>query len=116
MGIELFVLDDGWFGNRNGDKSSLGDWYVNLEKLPNGISGLANQIEELGMKFGICIEPEMVNKESKLYKEHPDWVLNTPGRRMSHGRNQFVLDFSREDVIDVSLNTYMANVKKDASF
>ena len=113
MGIELFVLDDGWFGNRNGDKSSLGDWYVNLEKLPNGISGLANQIEELGMKFGICIEPEMVNKESKLYKEHPDWVLNTPGRRMSHGRNQFVLDFSREDVIE-GIYSQLENVFQDA--
>nr|MDE7051630.1 alpha-galactosidase [Lachnospiraceae bacterium] len=113
LGIELFVLDDGWFGNRNGDKSSLGDWYVNLEKLPNGISGLANQIEELGMKFGIWIEPEMINKESKLYQEHPDWVLNTPGRRMSHGRNQFVLDFSREDVIE-GIYSQLESVFQDA--
>ena len=113
LGIELFVLDDGWFGKRNDDTSSLGDWYVNLEKLPNGIPGLAKQIEELGMKFGIWIEPEMINKESRLYKEHPDWVLSTPGRRMSPGRNQFVLDFSREDVVN-GIYSQLENVFQDA--
>ncbi|MBO5484715.1 MAG: alpha-galactosidase [Lachnospiraceae bacterium] len=99
-GIELFVLDDGWFGKRNDDTSSLGDWYVNLEKLPNGIAGLAKKVEQLGIRFGLWIEPEMVNKDSDLYRNHPDWVLATPGRRMSHGRNQYVLDFSREEVVD----------------
>lgn len=100
LGIELFVLDDGWFGKRNDDTSSLGDWYVNLEKLPDGIAGLAEKVEKLGIRFGLWIEPEMVNKDSDLYRKHPDWVLATPGRRMSHGRNQYVLDFSREEVVD----------------
>lgn len=113
LGIELFVLDDGWFGKRNNDTSSLGDWYVNLEKLPNGISGLARQIENMGMKFGLWIEPEMINKDSRLYREHPDWVLSVPNRRMSHGRNQYVLDFSREDVID-GIYGQLENIFKDA--
>lgn len=99
-GIELFVLDDGWFGERNDDTCSLGDWYVNLEKLPDGVPGLAKKVVDLGMKFGIWIEPEMVNHDSELYKKHPDWAFQTPGRRMSHGRNQHVLDFSKEEVVD----------------
>lgn len=100
VGVELFVLDDGWFGKRNNDYTGLGDWVVNIEKIPSGIDGLAKKINELGMRFGIWIEPEMVNKESMLYKEHPDWVLRTPGRRMSQGRNQYILDFSREEVVE----------------
>lgn len=100
LGIELFVLDDGWFGKRNGDNSSLGDWYPNLEKLPDGISGLSNKINELGMEFGLWFEPEMVNRDSHIFNEHPEWVIHTPERSMSHGRNQFVLDFSRKDVRD----------------
>lgn len=99
LGIEMFVLDDGWFGKRNGDTSSLGDWYVNKEKLPNGIDGLAKKIEELGLNFGLWIEPEMINKESELYRSHPEWTIQTPNRKMSHGRNQFVLDFSRKEVV-----------------
>lgn len=99
LGIEMFVLDDGWFGKRNGDTSSLGDWYVNKEKLPNGIDGLAKKIEEMGLKFGLWIEPEMINKESELYRKHPEWTIHTPSRKMSHGRNQFVLDFSRKEVV-----------------
>lgn len=99
LGIEMFVLDDGWFGKRNSDTSSLGDWNVNKEKLPNGISGLAKKIEEMGLKFGLWIEPEMVNKESELYKKHADFAIHTPNRKMSHGRNQFVLDFSRTEVV-----------------
>ncbi|WP_159722522.1 alpha-galactosidase [Enterococcus sp. CSURQ0835] len=99
-GIELFVLDDGWFGTRNDDSTSLGDWFVNVAKLPDGLSGLGNKIEALGMKFGIWIEPEMVNKKSQLYQKHPDWVLQTPGRAMSQGRNQYVLDFSRPEVVE----------------
>lgn len=108
LGIELFVLDDGWFGKRNDDTTSLGDWFVNLEKLPNGVSGLGKKIVDLGMKFGIWIEPEMVNKESELYRKHPDWVLGTPGRILSHGRNQYVLDFSREEVVDEIFNQLTA--------
>lgn len=99
-GIELFVLDDGWFGTRNDDKQGLGDWFANTDKLPNGITGLAERIENLGMKFGLWFEPEMVNKNSDLFREHPDWIIQTPHRRSSHGRNQFVLDYSRKEVID----------------
>lgn len=100
LGIELFVLDDGWFGKRNTDTSSLGDWYPNLSKLPSGIAGLSEKIECLGMKFGLWFEPEMVNKESDLYEAHPDWILATPDRGSCHGRNQFVLDFSKKEVVD----------------
>lgn len=100
VGVELFVLDDGWFGERNNDQAGLGDWFVNKEKLPSGIDGLAKKINGLGMKFGLWIEPEMVNKESLLYRNHPDWMLSTPGRRASQGRNQYVLDFSRKEVVE----------------
>lgn len=100
VGVELFVLDDGWFGERNSDKAGLGDWDVNLKKLPSGIDGLAKKIEDMGMKFGLWIEPEMINKDSKLYQEHPDWLLATPGRFESPSRFQHVLDFSRKEVVD----------------
>lgn len=100
LGIELFVLDDGWFGSRNDDSSSLGDWFENKKKLPNGIKGLADKITAIGMKFGLWIEPEMVNKDSILYTQHPDWIIQVPGRRVSHGRNQYVLDFSRKEVVN----------------
>jgi alpha-galactosidase len=99
-GVELFVLDDGWFGQRNNDHAGLGDWFANKDRLPNGLKGLAERIEALGMKFGLWFEPEMVNKDSDLYRLHPDWIIRTPGRRASHGRNQFVLDFSRDEVVD----------------
>lgn len=100
LGVELFVLGDGWFGERNDDTRSLGDWYPNLEKLPDGITGIAKRVEAEGMKFGLWFEPEMVNKNSRLYREHPDWILGDKGRRLSHGRNQYVLDFSRDEVVD----------------
>lgn len=100
VGVELFVLDDGWFGKRNNDQAGLGDWYVNKEKIPSGISGLANRIEKLGMKFGLWFEPEMVNKDSDLFRSHPDWILATPGRSQSQGRTQYVLDYSRPEVVD----------------
>ncbi len=100
LGIELFVLDDGWFGKRNDDKAGLGDWYPNLEKLPNGISGLAKKINDLNMKFGLWFEPEMVNKDSDLYRKHPEWTLKTPNRNSCHGRNQYVLDFSNPKVVE----------------
>lgn len=100
VGVELFVLDDGWFGARNDDYRGLGDWYVNLEKLPDGISGLSRKIEAMGLKFGLWVELEMVNKDSDLYRAHPDWIIGAPGRFESHGRHQHVLDFSRKEVVD----------------
>ena len=100
VGIELFVLDDGWFGERNDDYRGLGDWYPNTNKLPSGISGLSKKVNDLGLSFGLWIEPEMVNKDSELYRNHPDWIISTPNRSDSHGRNQYVLDFSRHEVVD----------------
>ncbi len=98
LGCELFVLDDGWFGARNNDHAGLGDWYVNREKLPDGITGLAKKITKMGMQFGLWIEPEMVNKDSDLYRMHPDWILHTPNRSSSHSRNQYTLDLTRYEV------------------
>src|SRR5699024_7036281 len=100
IGVELFVLDDGWFGKRDGDNCSLGDWYPNLKKLPGGIKGLAEKIEALGMKFGLWFEPEMTNKDSDLFRSHPDWLLADIRRTYCHSRNQYVLDFSKEEVVD----------------
>ena len=99
-GVELFVLDDGWFGARSNDHAGLGDWVANRERLPRGIKGIADRIEEMGMKFGLWFEPEMVNKDSDLYRKHPDWILCAPGRTPSPSRNQYVLDFSRPEVVD----------------
>ncbi len=98
MGVELFVLDDGWFGNRNDDNAALGDWDVNTAKLPQGLSGLSEEIHKMGLKFGLWIEPEMVSENSELYRKHPDWCLQMPRRQPSRGRYQLVLDLSREDV------------------
>ena len=100
LGVELFVLDDGWFGHRNDDHSSLGDWYVNRRKLPNGLSGLIDRVNALGLKFGLWIEPEMISEESDLYREHPDWALSVPGRKPAVSRDQLVLDLSRKEVAD----------------
>ncbi len=97
-GIELFVMDDGWFGKRNHDKCSLGDWTVNTKKLPHGIKGIAEKVESLGMKFGIWVEPEMVNEDSDLFRAHPDWAVRIPGRHHSEGRNQMLLDFTKSEV------------------
>jgi alpha-galactosidase len=99
-GVELFVLDDGWFGQRCHERAGLGDWVANPERLAEGIEGLAEKIENLGMKFGLWFEPEMVNKDSELYRAHPDWIIETPGRHSCHGRFQYVLDFSRKEVVD----------------
>lgn len=99
-GIELFVMDDGWFGKRNDDNSGLGDWAVNEEKLGETLSSLIKRVNSLGLKFGIWVEPEAVNEDSDLYREHPDWVIGVPGRLPVRGRNQLVLDFSRKDVVD----------------
>lgn len=100
LGIELFVLDDGWFGHRNDDTTSLGDWFVNPAKLPNGLSWLADRVNALGMELGLWFEPEMISKDSKLFAEHPDWMIQTPGRVPCQGRNQYVLDFSRDEIVD----------------
>lgn len=99
-GIELFVLDDGWFGKRDDDTSSLGDWDVNRKKLPGGLRQLGDRIARLGMQFGLWFEPEMVNEDSELYRNHPDWVIHVPDRPRSTGRYQLVLDYSRTDVCD----------------
>lgn len=94
LGIELFVLDDGWFGKRDDDTRSLGDWYPNRRKLPSGIKGLCEKINRLGLSFGIWVEPEMVNPDSDLFRAHPDWVISHPDYKPSLGRNQLVLDLS----------------------
>ncbi len=112
-GVELFVLDDGWFGERSSDHAGLGDWTANRERLANGITGLPERIEDLGMKFGLWFEPEMVNKDSDLYRAHPDWILETPQRRASHGRNQYVLDFSRKEIVDC-IYEMMAKILREA--
>jgi len=100
LGIELFVLDDGWFGKRDNDKTSLGDWFVDQNKLPEGLGHLANEVNSLGMQFGLWFEPEMISVDSDLYREHPDWCLHVPNRPNSESRNQLILDFSREDVCE----------------
>ncbi|MDM0524963.1 alpha-galactosidase [Clostridium perfringens] len=100
LGVELFVLDDGWFGKRNNDNAGLGDWNVNKEKFPNGLNEIIEYINKLGMDFGIWIEPEMVNKDSELYRSHPDWIIHDPNRKPSHTRNQYTLDFSKDEVVD----------------
>lgn len=100
FGAELFVLDDGWFGNRNDDSHGLGDWWVNEKKLPGGLKALSDHAESLGLKFGIWMEPEMVNTDSKVYQEHPDWVISDGVHDPCFGRHQLVLDLSQKDVQD----------------
>ena len=100
LGIEMLVMDDGWFGDRNTDHTALGDWFVNEEKLRGGLGKLTERINSLGMKFGIWFEPEMISPDSELYRAHPDWALQTSNRPMSIGRHQYVLDMSRPDVRD----------------
>jgi len=105
MGVELFVLDDGWFGKRDSDNCSLGDWVPDVKKLPNGITGLAQKITALGMKFGLWFEPEMISPDSDLYRAHPDWCLHVAGRSRTEGRNQLILDYSRSCVRDYIVET-----------
>ncbi len=100
LGIEMLVMDEGWFGNRSSDNMALGDWFVNQEKLKGGLKHLVDEVNNLGMKFGIWFEPEMVSPDSKLYREHPDWAIAVPGRTAGLARNQYVLDFSRKEVVD----------------
>ena len=100
LGIEMLVMDDGWFGKRSSDNCALGDWNVNEEKLPGGLSYLVSEVNKLGMKFGIWFEPEMISPDSDLYREHPDWAIAIPGRVATESRQQYVLDLSRKDVVD----------------
>jgi len=98
LGVELFVVDDGWFGARNSDKAGLGDWHVNLEKFPQDLDGLISKVNRLGMDFGLWVEPEMVNPDSDLYRTHPDWVYHFHTRERTEIRNQLILNLAREDV------------------
>lgn len=100
MGVELFVVDDGWFIGRNDDTAGLGDWYVDPEKFPNGMNELIDEVHRLGMKFGLWIEPEMVNPKSRLFSKHPEWVLSYPNREILMGRNQYELDMANPEVVD----------------
>ena len=97
-GIEMLVMDDGWFGHRNNDDSSLGDWHVNEEKIQGGLAKLVREVKEIGLKFGIWFEPEMISPDSDLYREHPDWAIQIPGREPVQSRSQYVLDLSRPEV------------------
>ena len=99
-GVELFVMDDGWFGHRDDDTTSLGDWYVDQKKLPEGLQGLGKKIRALGLQFGIWMEPEMVSPDSDLYRAHPDWAIHVPGRESITARHQLTLDMGRADVQD----------------
>lgn len=111
VGVELFVLDDGWFGKRDEADSSLGDWYPHKEKLPDGVAGLAKKINDLGLDFGLWFEPEMVSPDSDLYRAHPDWALHVEGRGMSQGRNQYVLDLTRKEVQDYIVKFMTENLE-----
>ncbi len=113
LGIEMLVLDDGWFGERNDDTTSLGDWFVNTAKIGD-LGGLVRKINALGLKFGLWFEPEMISEKSLLYREHPDWVLHEPGRRRSIGRQQMVLDMSRPEVVQYLFDT-IAGVLRSAN-
>ncbi len=108
LGVELFVLDDGWFGKRNSDNSSLGDWYVNARKIKCGLPELCRRINALGLDFGIWIEPEMVSFDSDLYRTHPDWMLASPGRKPIKSRCQYVLDLSRNEIVDYLFERFSA--------
>jgi alpha-galactosidase len=103
LGVDRFVMDDGWFGQRKNDHAGLGDWYVNPQKFPHGLKPLIDRVHALGMDFGLWVEPEMVNPDSDLYRRHPDWALNFPGRPRSEERNQLVLNLARDDVRDYVL-------------
>ena len=113
-GIEMFVMDDGWFGQRSSDTCALGDWVVNEEKLKGGLPYLVGEINKLGMKFGIWFEPEMVSMDSDLYRAHPDYALQIPGREGTQQRNQLVLDYSRQEVRDC-IYQMIYNVMKQAN-
>ena len=114
LGIEMLVMDDGWFGNRCDDNRALGDWVVNEEKLPGGLKYLVDEVNKLGMKFGIWFEPEMISPDSDLYRAHPDWAIAIPGRVGTRSRNQYVLDLSRRDVLDYTYES-IAKILRSAN-
>ena len=114
VGIELFVMDDGWFGTRDNDTQALGDWTANLKKLPQGVKGLAEKVNEIGLDFGIWVEPEMVNVNSDLYRAHPEWAIAIPGKPHSESRNQRILDFCNPEVVDYMIES-MSNVFSSAN-
>lgn len=114
LGLEMFVLDDGWFKGRNSDSSSLGDWISDQRKLPSGLGELSRKVEAMGIQFGLWFEPEMISLDSDLYRTHPDWLMHTPGRRISTGRRQFVLDFANPEVVEFIGNA-MEKILSDAS-
>ena len=111
-GIDLFVLDDGWFGHRDADNSSLGDWFDDTRKLPGGLAGLSEKIHKLGLKFGLWIEPEMISVDSKLFTAHPDWCIHVPGYPLIEYRNQLVLDLSRDEVRDYVVEVIIAALRR----
>lgn len=113
LGIELFVLDDGWFGKRDSDNCSLGDWIVDSNKLPKGLDDLAKRVNHLGLKFGLWFEPEMISPDSDLYRKHPDWCIHVPNRNRSQARSQLILDLSREDVCQYIISA-VSDVLKSA--
>lgn len=106
IGVELFVIDDGWFGQRDNDRAGLGDWYVNPDKFPQGLEDLIDEVHGLGMQFGLWIEPEMVNPDSSLYAAHPDWVYQYNHREIIMGRNQYALNMTRNDVVDYLIDVF----------
>ena len=114
VGVELFVLDDGWFGKRNKDDSSLGDWVVNEEKIKGGLKNLVDKVTEIGLEFGISFEPEMISPDSNLYKEHPEWAIQIPGREATESRCQYVLDLSRPEVQDYAYES-VAKILRSAN-
>ena len=113
LGMELFVLDDGWFGKRDDDNSSLGDWRVDKRKIPNGLKNLAEKITQMGMEFGLWFEPEMISVNGELYQKHPDWCIHVQGRPHTFGRNQLVLDLTRNDVCNYIVES-IADILKNA--
>ena len=113
VGVELFVLDDGWFGHRDDDTTSLGDWYVDTRKLPNGLRHLTDQVHAMGLKFGLWFEPEMVSPKSDLYEKHPDWAIHIDGRMPIQQRQQLTLDMSREDVQDYVYECVASHLRED---
>ena len=111
-GIDMLVLDDGWFGHRDSDNSSLGDWVDDLHKLPDGLAGLSRKVHEMGLKFGLWVEPEMVSPDSDLYRAHPDWCIHAGDRMRVEGRRQLVLDMSRKDVQDYVVSSICAAMER----
>lgn len=114
VGIELFVVDDGWFVDRNAADSSLGDWQTDLKKLPNGLKTLSKNVHNLGMQFGLWFEPEMISRKSQLFQQHPDWALQVPSYPMTEGRQQLVLDLSRTDVQDYLIDILSKQIQENA--